>query len=131
LGGIELLFLHYISTWRERERERERERDLQRIPQSKERPASKAQTKRREYLESQLLHDRRLSKLKTLLYIFIIINRNAYHARTSRKFRANLRKPSRLMMKFNESVWLSQLEFPTEVKKKEDRENNERKMRKV
>jgi hypothetical protein len=35
------------------------------------------------------------------------------------------------MMKFNESVWLSQLEFPTEVKKKEDRENNERKMRKV
>jgi hypothetical protein len=50
--------LHYPQ------RERERERDLQRIPQSKERPASKAQTKSREYLDSQLLHDRRLSKLK-------------------------------------------------------------------
>jgi hypothetical protein len=56
---------HYPQ--RERERERERERDLQRIPQSKERPASKAQTKSREYLDSHLLHDRRLSKLKTLL----------------------------------------------------------------
>jgi len=38
--------LHYPQ------RERERERDLQRIPQSKERPASKAQTKGRAYLDS-------------------------------------------------------------------------------
>ena len=32
-----------------RERERERERDLQRIPQRKERPASKTQTESREH----------------------------------------------------------------------------------
>jgi hypothetical protein len=34
------------------------------------------------------------------------------------------------MLKLNESVWLSQLEFPAEVKM-EDRENNERKRREV
>jgi hypothetical protein len=35
------------------------------------------------------------------------------------------------MLKLNESVWLSQLEFPAEVKKMEDRENNERRTREV